>query len=234
MLRTTRAVAAVAACALSVTLVGCGDDSTDVVIANSSDSYPNRTASDWVTYADHVVVATAVSDRAMPPDAATEETGEGGIDRKVTLSVDNVIWSRGDASHRAPEGPFEWDAWGWALQDGRRIPMASDDQPRVEVGHTYIMAIVWQPTFNDGHDHVPAQWTGLGSDAILPYDDGVIGKGELAGQEQRSATPLAASDPNFSLEDELAGEDAAALAAALRSAKPGPRLDYGPATEEQE
>lgn len=214
---------------LSGILVGCGNgsnDSSDIVMASGSDHYPNTTASDWVTYADHVVVVTATSDRAVPPDEEDRKNEEGYVHRKAMLRVDEVIWSREDASHAAPEGEFEWDAWGWALQDGERLPMASEDVPRVEVGHTYVMAIAWEPTLDDGHDYVPAHWIALGSDAVIPYDDGVIGKGELAGRVHNSASPLPASDPNFSLEDEMAGESTEALVVALRSAKPGQRLDY--------
>jgi hypothetical protein len=210
---------------LGVALAGCGN-SDDIIMAEGSDRYPNQTATDWVTYADHVVLVTATSDRALPPDEEDSENNEGYIPRKAVLSVDEVIWSREDASHPAPKGEFEWDAWGWAWQDGERIPMASEDEPRIEVGHTYIMAIAWEPTLDDGYDYLPAHWVGLGSDAVIPYDDGVIGKGELAGEEQGGASPLAASDPNFSLEDELAGRSTDELGTALHSATPGVRLDY--------
>lgn len=214
--------------ALSISALGggCSSGTGDVIIASGAARYPNQTASDWLTYADHVVIASAASETALPMDGDDRRHDEGHVDRKVTLNVDRVLWSRGDASRPAPDGQFEWNAWGWALQDGERIPMASAGAPRIEVGHTYIMAIAWEPAFDDGHDHVPAHWVGLGPDAILPYDDGVIGKGELAGREVSGASPRPTSDPNFSLEDELAGRTAEDLLTALQSAEPEQRLDY--------
>jgi hypothetical protein len=88
------------------------------------------------------------------------------------------------------------------------------------------MALAWEPTLDDGDDFVPAHWIGLGADAVIPYDAGVIGRGESAGRQQDEAIPLDSTDPNYSLEDEMAGQNVDALAAALDSAVPGERLDY--------
>lgn len=211
-----------AAAALAVTLASCGGDQgdaqatdSDVVAAEGRDLYPTQTASDWVAHADHVVVVTAVDESEPPSALELEELGEGYVPRTATLQVDRVLWSDDAAQQAAPEGRIEWDAWGWELSDGELTPMAAHDQPRVEVGHSYILAIVWEPAVADGGEQQPAGWNGLGGGAIVPYDGGVVGLGESEGTTQTDVAPLDASDPNLSLEDQLAGQDADALVAAL-------------------
>lgn len=197
------------------------------VIAQGSDRYPNTTAKDWVTYADHVVIASAVADEALPLDEDDAANGEGAVDRMVTMQVDDVVWTSAEPRHEAP-ATFEWSGWGWALQNGERIEMAGVDEPRVEVDHTYVMALVHEPEFTDGGTRYPAKWVGLGSDSIIPYDGTELGVGEVQGAVQSEPKAHDQDAVDFSLEDEMAGKGVDELVAALNDATPGPRGDFGP------
>ncbi|WBB59940.1 hypothetical protein O7599_31060 [Streptomyces sp. WMMC500] len=202
----------------------------EVVVAHASDRLPNRTASDWVTYADHVVVVTATAERELPADPEEVEAGQGYIPREVTLEVDDVVWSRAGAAESAPAPDFTWPAPGWTFrQDGSRSPMALEDRPRVEVGHRYLMALTWRPAFTEEGETIPGQWRGLGENSTLPYDDGVIGRGESEGSEQAAAAAEHADEGEGgpSLKKEMTGRSATDLRAALDAAQPTARQDFG-------
>jgi len=220
-----RALVAAATAGLVLSTAGCA--ASHPVIAEGSDKYPNITAEDWVTYADHVVVATAVDDEALPLDEDAAATGEGAVDRVVTMQVDDVVWTSAEPRHEAP-ATFEWSGWGWALQDGERVEMAAADEPRVEVDHTYVMALVFEPEFTDGGTPYPAKWVSLGSDSVIPYDGTALGVGEVQGAVQSEPKVLDQDAVNYSLEDEMAGKSVDELVTALSDATPGTRGDFGP------
>ncbi|BFO21165.1 hypothetical protein SHKM778_75530 [Streptomyces sp. KM77-8] len=201
--------------------------SRDVLIGHGADHLPSQSAQDWVTYADHVVVASAVSDREVPASTQELERGEGVIGRTVTLKVDKVLWSRDGAAQPAP-ATWDYSAMGWEFTDGstdNRTRMAVAEQPRVEVGHTYIMALTWeQQQCAEGDGVQPAQWRGLGEGSEIPFDDAVIGNGELEGRTQTTQQAKSAAadavDADDSLEDQMAGRTADALIHALVTAQP--------------
>jgi hypothetical protein len=203
-------------------------------MAQGDDRLPSTTATDWVTYADHVVVVSAVSERILPPTRTEIERGEGLLGRIVHLKVEDVLWSRDGA----PAAPKNWDynAVGVTFTDGdldARRPVALRDQPRVERGHQYIMAIAWEePRCSPGDARQPGQWMGLGEGSQLPFDGGVIGRGENEGRSQNDsqARSLAAqAGPNRGLEERMVGKDAAALAGELAAATPSRREASVPA-----
>ncbi|RVX41919.1 hypothetical protein EDD27_4524 [Nonomuraea polychroma] len=209
-----------------------GGRADGVVLAHGSDRLPNHTASDWVTYADHVVVVTAKAERELPAHQEEIEAGQGYLPREVTLEVENTLWSRDGAAKPAPVAEFAWPAAGWTFSEQGRRPLAVEGRPRIEVGHTYVLAIVWVPAFTDGGETVPGQWRGLGESSVLPYDGGVIGDGESEGRIQSAAATMnerASEGPDGpSLEETMTGKGAADLAAVLDAARPGERQDFGP------
>jgi hypothetical protein len=205
-----------------------------IVFGNGDDRLPNQTASEWVTYADHVVAVTAISESEITPSEAEVNRGEGLILRHVTLKVDRVLWSRDNTDQPAPQS-FSWTAYGWQFKDGKtsnRVEMAAAGEPRIEEGHSYIMAIERQEARCSPGDALPGQWRGLGADSTFPFDGGVIGEGETAGLEQSAQKAREAAktpdDPNFSLEDMMAGRSADALIEELTSAMPVERQQFGP------
>ncbi|TDD21592.1 hypothetical protein [Nonomuraea diastatica] len=210
---------------------GDGGGTGGVVLAHGSDRLPSHTASDWVTYADHVVVVTAEAERELPASEDERAAGQGYLPREVTLAVKETLWSRQGAAKPVPEPRFVWPAAGWTFgEDGRRL-LAMEGQPRIEVGHTYILAIAWVPGYTDDGEVVPGQWRGLGEKSLLPYDDGVIGNGESEGRLTTATSDghdSAVAEPDGpSLEEEMRGRPAADLAAGLKAAQPGERQQFG-------
>jgi len=205
-----------------------------LVMASGSDRFPSQSAVDWVTYADYVVVVRPTDDEEVAPSAEEVEHGEGVILRNVELTVTDVLWSTSRPPRDAPR-TFEWTAYGWAFNDGsttNRVEMAGEDEPRIELGHTYIMAIEWvDARCSPGDERIPAQWRGLGDDAVIPFDNGLIGEGELEGHDQTVAQAESSADPkdpNFSLEDQMAGLEISALVEQLRRAQPVEKGQFGP------
>lgn len=210
--------------------VGCSAGTgrgTVVVGEDGQDRAPSSTAEDWVTHADHVVVVTPSNFEEEKPPASALERGEGTIGRTATFAVDEVLWSAASPRKDAPS-TVRMPVMGWEFTDGdtnNRRKMALAGQPRIEGGHSYIMAINWVDQYCSpgDSDYIPAQWTGLGADSIVPFDEGLIGKGEFEGRRQsvEQARARAASETSDqSLEDALAGKGSDSLTAALEAARP--------------
>jgi hypothetical protein len=219
------AAASATGIAIAALLAPAGPGAADeVLLGLGSDNYPSVTAEDWVTYADHVVVVEAVSEATISPDAEELERGEGIIGRTVSLTVEDVLWSREGAPVAAP-GAWDFNASGWHFSEGdteNAVEMALADTPRVEVGHQYVMAIRWEAaTCSDDGDFTPAKWRGLGEGSAVPFDDGVLGNGESEGTVQDAEAFAAAADvhPDQGVEEILAGQGADAIASALEEAK---------------
>ncbi|MFC8660738.1 hypothetical protein [Streptomyces sp. NPDC057199] len=193
-----------------------------IIIAHGADNLPSRTASDWVTYADHVVAVTATAEKETPPAQSELDRGEGLIGRAVTLRIDQVVWSRADAPKAAPS-TWVRPSMGWQFTDGdinNRVTVAKADSPRIQAGHSYTIAIVWEenPCSPEG-----GRWRGLGAGSTVPYDNNRIGEGELEGRErtaEQARQVLDEGGPNIGLKDEMAGKDTAHLASALMAAEP--------------
>lgn len=106
------------------------------------DRLPSTTASDWVTYADYVAVVHVTAQHVGEPPK--DDLDGGSVLRKLTLTVDRVLWSSPTTSAEPPQGDFSHLAFDYAYSGddpGRRTRMVADDEPRLEVGHSYIMAL---------------------------------------------------------------------------------------------
>jgi hypothetical protein len=216
------------ALAASLLVGGCADEAVPPAeAAGLSERYPDDTATDWVTYSDHVVVATVVAEREVPLEGAGSQTGTT-VGREVSLHLDEVVWSAEEPARGAPEGRFPLMVLGWTLDDGEKTPKVTDGSPRLEVGHTYILALFWESAVPDDPEPVPAHWNTLGLDSILPFDGGVIGAGEVAGAQvspSESPEDAGADHGEATLGEELAGLNIDALEAALDGAEPEPPED---------
>lgn len=188
-----------------------------ILIAHSDDRLPSATAQDWVTYADAVVVASPVAEQEIPPSPVDLERGEGLILRDVTMRINQVLWTSPIADRAVPS-TIHWTAHGWMFTEGdtkNRVVMTGEGQPRLETGHTYVIALDWQQESCAPGDIVPGRWRGLGAGAVVPFDDGVLGHGEFEAAV-RSAIP---SGDTASLRDQLAGRDETSIMAALKAAQ---------------
>jgi len=224
-------VAAIAVAGIGLATARSTEDASalpQVVLGDGDDRLPSATATDWVTYADHVVIVSATSERALPPSRTETERGEGLIGRKVGLEVKEVLWSRKGAAQPAPRS-WEYNATGWVFSDGKledRQPLALRERPRIESGHQYVLAITWEgPRCSDDDAPEPGRWMGLGEGSELPFDGDLIGQGENQGKLQTVAEARTAADAGSAvdLEDQLAGKGAIELAAELKATTPGQR-----------
>lgn len=208
------------------------DDSHSVILGSADDRLPNLTVDDWVTYADYVVVATASKQDEIAPTGLELKRGEGLILRDVSLNVDEVLWASPNAAKKMP-GSFHQTALGWKFSGDdltNRQEMAARGSPRIEVGHTYVMAVEWEPARCAPGDQVPSGWYGLGAASVLPYDGGKVGQGEMEGTERSvSAARIAAKeDPDRSVSSIAIGQPAEYIRALLTDASPEARKEFGP------
>jgi hypothetical protein len=198
-----------------------------VVMGEGSDRTASRTASDWATYADHVLVVTVVGEIRQPASKKEIERGKGLIGRTVKLQVDKMLWSAPDAPQPAPTS-LDLSVAGWIFNNNSGVgerKIALRDASRLEVGHTYIKALEWidDPCFDDAKR---GTWEGLGSGDSIPFDAGVLGAGEFEGQAQtldqlRAKWRLDGTETR-TLRGQIAGEPVAALVVALKAAAPRP------------
>jgi hypothetical protein len=220
---TIRLGSALATCTLLVGLTSCGSDhrtdATDsseeaVLLGSGDDRLPNNTASEVVTFADHVVVAHVVSEEALPVPKEDIDRKEGLILRDVTFEVDQTLWSSPTALP-APKA-FDWTAVGWRFKGSvdERSLAGYENAPRFDVGHTYIMALDWaQPDCKaDG------RWDGLGGSFNMPYEQDTIGVGEFEGRDI-AKDAVREEAPEQGVRGSVWGQDLTALTTALGSAR---------------
>lgn len=158
------------------------DDAAPVQqVADTDAPFPDRTASDVVSYADHVVLVTAISERDAERDLATTPSprSEPTIPRRITFEIDQTLWSR----PAAPPPPERLTAvwWGWLVRDGRRVPFVVNGTPWVVVGGQYVMPIAY-----DG-----AVFTSIQPFAVFRFDEGAV-------VLEEQATPLSREIANAS------------------------------------
>lgn len=213
----------------SARAIGSKDSPTrGVVMSESADRAASSTASDWIARADHVVVATVVDEVPLEPAESEIERGEGLIQRDLKFRVEKVVWSTSAPAWPAPE-QFDWLALGWLFKgttDLTKSEMTGAHEPRFELGHTYILALEWEPAVCS--DTARGQWRGLGSGALLPYDNDRIGEGELEGDVVDVDTAQREwSNHGALLAEQVAGMSSDDLAVALQdeARKTAPTID---------
>lgn len=184
----------------------------------AEDVRPSQTISDWVTYADYVAVVTVQTDKLREPTKAEVQRGEGDMLRDLTLSIDTVLWTNPVGTTKLP-ATIDWEAIGSAFSDGGKVTtqLAIRNAPRMELGHTYVLALYRHAQVCSEGDEREAFWDGLGGEGILPYDEQSIGEGESQGVSQGIAN---AKTQTGTIESEFAGRDAKTLADSLMTAKP--------------
>ncbi|GGU36246.1 hypothetical protein [Streptomyces daghestanicus] len=210
-----RPIAAVLAAAgvLAAVLVGRGGLDTVVGCGIPQDEFASQTASDWVTNADHVVVATPTGEKETGREDFTEGSLKYAADRDVTFRAEKVLWSAGAPRHALGDG-FDLVAPGWRVyQSGTRVKRTAAAAPRLETGHTYLLALRW----------VDGAWKVLGEGAAVPFDDHVAGRGEwcgrVLGEGDVALGERFSREDDSSLEEDVWGRNEEAVSAALRSAK---------------
>ncbi|MEU6555267.1 hypothetical protein ABZ915_34095 [Streptomyces sp. NPDC046915] len=211
MSRPVAAVLAAAGIAAGV-LAGRTGLTTVVGCASGGDAYPSQTAEDWITYADHVVMATPTQERDTNRRDFTTGSMRYQVDRAVTFRTDNLLWSSRHAAKEMGKG-FDMTAPGWQVyRSGGRIKRTATDAPRLETGRTYLLALRWT---DDG-------WVTLGEGAAVPFDDHTGDQGEWCGrvlskEDVARGERFSRSDDN-SLEKALLGQNEQAVTRELERA----------------
>ncbi|RYJ06487.1 MAG: hypothetical protein EON52_06105 [Actinomycetales bacterium] len=133
--------------------------------------------------ADAVVIARVTEETRLPAPRSETAAGDGVdlVGRSVTLEIDKVLW-REKSTSTEPRGSITLNVSGW-LSDGKTDrEVVTGARSRLEVGHTYVVAMSWMRAECDEGDPVqPAGWEPIGGGGVLPADDGVIGRGEYLG-----------------------------------------------------
>jgi hypothetical protein len=168
-------VLAVVAAAMSIAFVApslpksTSPTATTRPIPDAHAQFPYETASDVVSYADHVAIVTAVSQREERPSEQPEVGAPSDtISRLVTFRVDDVLWSRAGA----PTAPTKFTAlwWGWLAKGHRQFVV--DGTPWVFIG---------------GHYVVPIAYDGKEFSLIQPYAVFRFERGAVTLEEQHTA-----------------------------------------------
>jgi hypothetical protein len=187
------------------------------VTPEGSDALPSRTATDWVTYADHLVQIRVVSERRVPPTKEEQDAGEGIIGREVTVTREAVLWTRPGAKEEAP-GSIVWAAGGWNFHGKDERPLHFDGVPSLLPGHRYLVPIVHMALSLDGSG--TPTWLPLSGTAMLPFDDGVVGDGEQITDFR--GTYDGHSGGETPMRDSVWGKGARAVVEALTTTEPDP------------
>lgn len=193
-----------------------GNDNTvprpSVIISDGDQLLPSDTITDWVTYADQLVVVTVAGERKLAPTAEEKKAGEGYIPRVIDLRIDRVLWSRSGA----PTAPasFETDLDGWQLKGDQRTAVRLKGEPMMVVGKEYVLPIVY---FSKTKKVPNSGWSTLSPDSIFPYQSDTLGKGDVIPslQAKGADTPTDARAPYF-------GKNASQLVAAMKATPPDP------------
>lgn len=182
------------------TVVGCGAP---------DDRFPSRTAADWKTGADHVVVTRPTAERETNREEVAMGAVRYTVDRAVTLRKERVLWSAAAPRHELGS-EFDMTAPGWSVyRNGKRVKGTAPEAPRLEIGHMYVLALRWEAD----------QWVVLGEGAAVPFDDRVAGRGEWCGmvlsEDDFAKGERFSRRDDHSLEETVQGQGEAAISREL-------------------
>lgn len=182
------------------------------------------TAQDWSTYADAVVEAAVVEEHLRYKLDFTV------VPREITLQFKDVVWQSDEgAGHRLPDQVI-LNVVGWRgdandppsdVDEAARI--AIPGEPRLDLGHTYLVALYWEsqpcePNSDGGAFEL------LSGSGVLPYDNAMVGVGEVEGSVRtRTAAAAAVAEPGsseYGLDDVAFGWSASRVARLLDSTPP--------------
>lgn len=188
-------------------------DVSGVVTLEALEYVASEQPADWAAVADVVVVAKATHEKAHAPAQSETTVDSNLIGRTVTVEPTETIWRAAESKRELPKS-IDLTASGWVTNDGETSEVNLGYGSRVEVGHTYVLALVWAEEIC-GEDPQPAEWAIIGSEGALPIDDGVVGKGEI-GAAVKASVDVSTTTPGSVLAL-AAGKSSAAVGAALDS-----------------
>lgn len=204
--------------------IAAGDSSTPRVVTDTTLArYASSSARDWVTYADAVARIRITGERAQPSVESETATGAGVdvLGRDVKADVDTVLWSRPESGRVELPSKLTIPAYGWMVdEEGARIEMVGRGASRLDVDHTYIVALKWYPPSCVGEDGASGTWGPIGTGGVIPVGPGgTLGAGEFEGATL-TPTQFRKQVPGGSLRADVAGSTVVDVKAALASAAP--------------
>ena len=198
---TTCAVVIAGTC--TVALTSCASGGPSGGFEGDLKAFPTDSLSDWKSYGDGIAAITVVSEIAEPPSPEVVANGEGLVGRHVAIHVDRLFWQ---SPARTIPSSISIRAWGWIVRDGgNRTPAYAQDDVRLEVDHSYLVALAY---WDDEWITVPGG---------LPFDDGLVGKGEWRGKNSSSTSTR--KHPGIA---DLVGKNADGVQAGIDAARPDP------------
>ncbi|KZE90944.1 hypothetical protein [Microbacterium sp. TNHR37B] len=143
----------------------------ETVFSEGLDALPSETLTDWVSYADAVVVVRVSTETSGKLTSDEEQAGEGLELRYVDLDILATLWTgpRG----LTPDSQITVSPNAWVVSAGEKDRLlVFAEASRMEVGREYLVPLVHDDAFD------PA-WQALAITSVLPFDGGVVGQGEV-------------------------------------------------------
>lgn len=204
------------AAAILVLFSACAPADTEpgVVTAEGAEAVPSRTATDWVTYGDHLVVIDVKSEERLEATKEEVERGEGFIGREVTVELGDPLWTR-PTYQELSELPTRLAIanGGWVFHGKEEQRWEVENQVRLTPGSQYLAMLTYGDTSIAGGDGSDGpSWFTL--DVVpLTTDDTVADTG---------------ADPaSYPMRRSLVGLTSKEVAATLKATKPDPAAqDY--------
>lgn len=142
--------------------------------------YASSTADDWVQTAQTVALVRVVEEREGAFTQVDDGSGDAVQARSVSLEVVRELWRSPEAGEilALEEGDtIAIEASGWVISEaGSKAPLAIRGQPRLEVGHSYVVALV------NADCAYTTSWGILGTHGVIPADTNQLGYGESEGR----------------------------------------------------
>lgn len=185
-------IAAALAATATAQLTGAGSDSgaegnrapvagVPITLVHGTEVTGSDSVQDWAAAADYVVTARITAEEKLAaPKSETVDPADELIGRRVSVDVERVHWAAADAPQAAPS-EFTMTAFGWRPTPAGDSELAGEHAARLEVGHTYLLALAWKRAECGEGERIPAAWTVIGPGGALPADEEVLGNGEFEG-----------------------------------------------------
>lgn len=195
------------------------------------ETFGDSKAEDWVTFADYLVTIRIDAERRLPREEGEADVGEGIQVRQIDATITSVLWRRPTSAATDVPKHASWPSGGWVFKGAKERPIRVAGAAWLVVGGTYLMPLTYMKFFKP---EPRWEWTPMTAASMLPFEDGVIGKGEriplAAGQFYDGTSP----GPDSVLRDAIWGRPAADLVDTLNETEPYPEarpfMDQDPLT----
>ena len=136
-----------------------------------------QTLTELKTYGDTLVRIHITGESRLPMMDSEIKSEYGLILRRLTYSMEDIIWERPGSTKLPLKG--ELTPNGWIYDHGKETAFKdSVDSPWLLVGHDYYMVFTRLEWLNTGSGEMLSEWYMLARDGITSADGGIVGAGE--------------------------------------------------------